>query len=134
MEQTFKRDFGALDEIFALVARFVGDNQIDEAVTFSINLAVEEIFTNMVKYNTGTQEDISIRIDRGRGSVTLELVDRDVDPFDPESAEGQPTDRPIEERKPGGLGLHLVKSVVDKVAYEYADRQMKVTVVKNLER
>ncbi len=44
------------------------------------------------------------------------------------------TDQPIEERKVGGLGLHLVKSIVDKITYEYKDRHMQVTIMKELGR
>jgi len=44
------------------------------------------------------------------------------------------TDQPIEERKAGGLGLHLVKSIVDKITYEYKDRRMQVTIMKELGR
>jgi serine/threonine-protein kinase RsbW len=43
-------------------------------------------------------------------------------------------DAPVEERKPGGLGLHLVKSVVDRVTYEYRDREMRVSAEKQRRR
>jgi anti-sigma regulatory factor (Ser/Thr protein kinase) len=39
-------------------------------------------------------------------------------------------DAPIEQRNPGGLGLHLVSSVVDRVTYEYQDRAMRVSAEK----
>jgi len=39
----------------------------------------------------------------------------------------------LEERKPGGLGIHLVKRLVDHIDYEYADRNSTTTFIKNLE-
>ena len=132
MEQTFTRSIDALDQIFAFTGRFVEDERLDENVAYSIDLAVEELFTNMVKYNTGTSRDIAIVIDRKKDEVVLQLMDFDVEPFDPTSPEDIDTDLPLEVRKPGGLGLHLVKSVVDKITYEYKDRTMKVTVSKSL--
>jgi anti-sigma regulatory factor (Ser/Thr protein kinase) len=133
MEQIFKRHFDSLDAVFAFVDRFVGNENVDRGVAFSVNLAVEEVFTNMVKYNTGAGNDIAIRIHTDEGAIVMQLVDSDVDPFDPASAPDAGIDRPMDDRTPGGLGLHLVKSVVDKVSYEYENRQMTVTVIKNLE-
>ena len=132
MEQTFTRNIDALDQIFAFTGRFVKDERLNENVAYSIDLAVEELFTNMVKYNTGTSRDIAIVIDREKDEVVLQLMDFDVEPFDPTSPVDIDIDQPLEARTPGGLGLHLVKSVVDKITYEYKDRTMKVTVSKNL--
>ena len=133
MERSFKREFASLNGIFIFISEFLNAENIDEGVSFSINLAVEELFTNMVKYNTSSGNEISISIKRTGDSLVLELIDFDVDPFDPATIKEVELGQPIEDRQPGGLGLHLVKSVVDKVTYEYADRQMRVTVIKRLE-
>ncbi|MFQ5512259.1 MAG: ATP-binding protein [Candidatus Krumholzibacteriia bacterium] len=132
MEKRFNRGFEALDGIFEFVSAFITELRLEEGVAYSINLAVEELFTNMVKYNSGAEDRILIRMSNDPESVTVELVDFNVDPFDPDTVEEVTTGKPIEERSPGGLGLHLVKSIVDKVSYEYEDRRMKVTVVKRL--
>lgn len=134
MQQSFKRDFTALDEIFSFISQATSPRKVDESVTFTISLAVEEVFTNMVKYNTGNAQEISISLDVDSRRVVVQLIDGDVDPFEPSSQEAVIVDKPLQDRKIGGLGLHLVKSMVDKVTYEYKDRQMKVTVIKNLER
>ena len=133
MERKFKRDFDSLDEIFQFTNRFASTANIAESVAYAINLTVEELFTNMVKYNTSGGEEIEIGIERDGGRVVLTLVDHDVEPFDPATVGEVSVDQPIENRQPGGLGLYLVKSVVDKVSYEYEDRRMRITVVKNLE-
>jgi len=132
MEQSFTRNISALDQIFAFTGRFVHDEQLNKDVAFSIDLAVEELFTNMVKYNSGTTRDIAIAINRDGDDVVLQLVDFDVEPFDPTKSREVDTDQPLEARTPGGLGLHLVKSVVDRITYEYKDRTMKVTVSRSL--
>jgi serine/threonine-protein kinase RsbW len=134
MEEKFERDIESLDGIFAFIGRATSTRAVPESVTLSIHLAVEEIFTNMVKYNTGHGGDISIRVMIDGTRLIVQLVDVDVDPFDPDAQEAVGIDKPLEDRKIGGLGLHLVRSMVDKVAYEYKDRRMKVTVIKNLER
>ena len=134
MERKFPRDINALEGVFEFTAGYYSDMKLEDGMTYALNLAVEELFTNMVKYNKGTDEEILIRMFTESGSVHLQLVDYDVDPFDPESRGEANIGAPIEDRIPGGLGLHLVKSVVDKVSYEYKDRQMTVTVVKRLEQ
>ncbi len=39
----------------------------------------------------------------------------------------------LEERRIGGIGLHLVRNVVDKITYEYEDRNACITLIKHLE-
>jgi anti-sigma regulatory factor (Ser/Thr protein kinase) len=65
MEKNFKRDFNALDEVFEWIAAFVTAQQIDPGAAYAVNLAVEELFTNMVKYGAGNTADIVISIARG---------------------------------------------------------------------
>lgn len=134
MEQTFQRDFKSLDGIFEFIGRFLTDNKIDDSMAYSINLAVEELFTNMVRHNTGAGRPIAIRMTTEDGDLVIALIDEDVDPFDPSRIPDVETDQPIEDRKVGGLGLHLVKSIVDKITYEYKDRRMQVTIMKGLGR
>jgi serine/threonine-protein kinase RsbW len=132
--KSFDRDFRALGDIFDFTARFVDANAIEESLRYSINLVVEELFTNMVKYNTGGGPAIEIRMEIRSGSLRIELVDDDVEPWDPAEAPVVKVDQPIEDRRAGGLGLYLVRSIVDELKYEYTNRQMKVTAIKNLER
>lgn len=134
MERSFERDFRALGEIFEFTGRFAAAHRLEELLGLSINLIVEELFTNMVKYNTGAGQPIHISMDVDDGRLRIELVDEDVDPWDPTAAPVVRVDQPIEERRAGGLGLHLVRSIADDLKYEYEDRRMKITVIKNLER
>ena len=53
-------------------------------------------------------------------------------PFDPTKHDSVDIDQPIGERTPGGLGIHLVKKMMDEVIYEYADRSCKITLIKRL--
>jgi len=134
MQDRFIREIESLEAIFGFLGDFFAERSVGERAEFSIKLAVEELFTNMVKYNTETSEKILIRIRLEGRQIVLELIDFDVDRFDPESVEKPDATQSIADRKVGGLGLHLVRSVVDKISYEYKNRQMNVTVVKNLEQ
>jgi anti-sigma regulatory factor (Ser/Thr protein kinase) len=134
MERTFRRDYGSLDQIFGFINEALASQNADEAVVFSIKLATEELFTNMVKYNTGSGNQIKIRTSVRSGELVVELIDDDVDPFDPNDADVARIDEAVEDRRIGGLGLRLVRSVVDRLSYEYKGRRMTVTLVKQLGR
>jgi serine/threonine-protein kinase RsbW len=131
----FRREIEAVGEIFALLETFTDGQKIDEKTAFCINLVVEELFTNMVRHNQGGGDHITVSIQRQDNRLHLELVDTDVEPFDPKTAEIPPVEAGIEERRPGGLGMYLVRKMVDDLdyAYETESRRMRVTVTKTLE-
>lgn len=132
LERRFRKTVSSLEEIFGFLEEFLGRQGIGEDFDFCINLAVEEIFTNMVKYNTGSDNDILIGIERNEDQMRIQLTDFDVDPFDPESVDEVDVEAPLAERRPGGLGLHLVKALADRVVFEYGNRELKVVIYKKV--
>ncbi len=133
-DRTFPKALASLDGIFAHLESFYRSELIDARTSLSLSLVVEEIFTNLVRYNTVSRNPIVLRIEREGDQVRLELIDHDVDRFDPSTLPEVNVDAPMAERKPGGLGLHLVRAIVDHISFEYEDRVMRIAVVKNLER
>ena len=134
----FRREIDALGEVFAFLETFSDGQEVDEKTAFCINLVVEELFTNMVRHNEGGGDRITVSIERQDDQlhlVLLELVDTDVEPFNPETVEAPPVDAGIDERRPGGLGIFLVQSMVDDLNYDYEPegRRMRITVTKTLE-
>lgn len=133
MKRSFKRDVSSLDELFAFVDRFAEAHPLDERALFAVRLAAEELFTNLVRHNTGGGEAIDVSIEREGGRLVMRLTDFDVDPVVIDGDRSAPVDLPLEERTPGGLGIHLVKSIFDSLTYEYDRRIFRVTAIKNLE-
>ncbi len=131
----FRREIDAIGEVFAFLETFVDGQEIDEKTAFCINLVVEELFTNMVRHNEGGGDRITLSIERRNDRLHLELVDFDVEPFDPKTAEIPAVEAGIEERRPGGLGIYLVKKMVDELNYNYeaGERRMRISVIKTLE-
>ncbi len=132
MERAFRRDLDALADIFAHVSGFAGEHGLDDATAFALNLAIEELFVNMVRYNPENLNDIVLDLRADSASVTATLTDIEVAPFDPTGFEPYDPSRPLAERRPGGLGIHLVMSAMDDVSYEYRDGESKVTLTKYL--
>ena len=133
MTGEFPKGLQSLDEIFAFLAEFAERQGLDEKARLCLDLVAEELFTNTVKYGSGAEGRVRINVEKVGRELRLELVDFDAEPFDPESVKPAALSAPIQERKPGGLGIHLVRSLVDKVAYEYRGREMRVLVTKTLE-
>lgn len=133
MTREFAKGLHSLEEIFAFLRAFADAQGLGEEVRFAMDLVAEELFTNALKYGSGSGDRVLISIDRTGGELRLELVDFDVEPFDPSGVKPPALGGRIEERRPGGLGLHFVRSVVDRVDYEYRGREMRVTVTKRLE-
>ena len=133
MKKDFIRAQDSLDPIFAFVDAFMASRKLDESIIFPVKLTIEELFTNLVRHNAGGREHITISLDMKNGALIMWLKDYDVEPFDLDTVEEADTGTSLEERRIGGLGIHLVKSIVDKISYEYANRTMCVTAIKHVE-
>ena len=132
-EKAFKKNLNALDGIFDFTHAFLASNHIDEKFRFPIDLAIEELFTNMIKYNGESRHDIILSLHRHSNRLIISMTDHDVDAFDITQTGEVNTAKPLNDRQVGGLGLHLVKKMVDDIRYEYADRQSRIILTKNLE-
>ena len=130
MNRDFARDFESLTAIYEFAEEILAANEMGEAVRFPVHLAMEELFTNMVKYNPDAEGDIGVEIDVDAGNVTVTLTEYDVDEFDVTRPIDVDTDASLEERTPGGLGLYLLQNMVDRLEYDYDDRRSRVIFTK----
>jgi len=130
--RSFERSFDSIEHIVAFTAATFADQGIDPELLPAIDFAVEELFTNMVKYSTMSSAAVRIDLARIDGGVQVTLTDYDVEPFDVTQAPDADIELPIEQRKPGGLGLHLIRRLVDSIEYEYSreSRQSRTTIRK----
>ncbi|MGH8215218.1 MAG: ATP-binding protein [Rhodanobacteraceae bacterium] len=132
METTFKRSVHELPAIVAATDRFFVEQGIDPSVRLPVDLAIEELFVNMVQYNQGTHHHIRLRLEWTGDALEVSLTDYDVAPFDPTQVPELDVDAPLAARRPGGMGLYLVSKMVDAIHYEYRDRESCVTFVKRM--
>ena len=124
MQKKFTRSYDSLEEIFEFTELFFEKESIEESVRYPVHFVMEELFTNMVKYNPGKSSDILLYVDNVDGGVTVSLTDYDVDAFDVTEARVVDVESPLHERRVGGLGLHLIQKMVDTLEYDYKDRQV----------
>jgi serine/threonine-protein kinase RsbW len=131
MQRSFKRELGSLAPLFEFTNEAAVRYRLDENVVYAMNLAVEEIFTNMIKYGGG-DDDVSVAVEVREGGLVIEMVHPGARPFDPTKEGGVDIAGALKERRPGGIGLHLVRRVMDEVAYAHENRAARITLKKRL--
>lgn len=128
------RDLEALPQVMQLAESFFSPLPGSGKVRYAVELALEELFTNMVKYNGEGAGPIRIEIELKNGEVVVRLQDFDAPRFDPfRDAPPFRPDQSLEERKPGGLGLHLVREMMDRIEYSHHNRTSTITLAKRVD-
>jgi len=133
MERSFQRRIESLDPIFLFLDEVAAHHGFDASVSYLINLVVEELFTNIVKYGRQQEQEVPISVEKEDGRVVIRIVDNDAPDFDPTHAPRADTEASLSQRKVGGLGIHLIREMVDGFEYNYDGRRSEIVVVKNLE-
>jgi len=131
MERRFPRDLGSLEPMSRFVAGYLDSRGFDPEHGYTVDLIIEELFTNMVRHGKGGPE-VDLALGGEGKDLIIRLRDYGVEPFDPTAAPEVDVDRPIEERRAGGLGIHLTRKLADTMSYEYRDRCSVITVTKRL--
>ena len=133
MQKKFHRSYDSLEEIFKFAEGIFVSDDVEPAIRFPLHFVMEELFTNMVKYNPGNSNDILLDVDTAGRGVTVSLTDFDVDDFDVTTDRNIDVEAPLDVRTPGGLGLHLIQRMVDSLRYNYENRRSTVTFTKEPE-
>jgi len=130
----FNRSFDSIQDIFAFTSGFIAGQRLDPGLLPTVDLALEELFTNMVKYSRMSDAAVRIDMTRVENGVEVTLTDYDVEPFDVTRSPDADIALPIEQRKAGGLGLHLIRRLVDSIEYDYSKetRQSRITFRKTM--
>lgn len=101
------------------VARFLEECLVGAETRYAVDLTLEEMVSNVVRhgYTDEALHSIAVKVDVHQREVLLAIED-DGHPFNPLEAATPDLDKPIEERRIGGLGIFLVRQTVDSMEYE----------------
>lgn len=122
---------GVVREFVVGVARDLGLAQDD---VYGLQLAVDEACTNVVRHaygGLGGQVEVEVAVDGDR----IQIVIRDWGAaFDPEAVPAPDITAPLEQRPLGGLGLFLMREMMDEIHFSFdADQGNTLTMVKHLQ-
>jgi len=119
---TIKNDFDELDRVNQALRALAEGKNLTPKAAYALDLSVEEIITNIIKYayDDTAPHDIELYIHFEPTHIHIRFED-DGREFDPVAAPEPDTTQPLEERRVGGMGVHLVRTVVSAIDYRRVD-------------
>lgn len=111
------------------VQDFLDDHLLDPHALFVTRLVIEEVVANLAQHGAGGQSaraTVEIALTADASQVTI--VD-DEEAFDPRSAPALDTAADLDHRRPGGMGLHLVRELTDSLRYERVDGRNRLVAL-----
>ena len=126
-----KSDLGELETLCQHLNRFGEITGLSEACITDMNICLDEMFTNIVSY--GFKDDlehaISFTINLDNLEVTL-IIEDDGIPFNPLEKKEPETPPDLIDVRIGGLGIHIVKKLMDAISYKRECNKNKLTMKK----
>ena len=94
-----------------------------------LTLVLEELLTNVISYGYDDDDSHEINVDlKIKDGILTSIFDDGGRPFDPHEAQKPDMDGPLEDRSVGGLGIHLILTIMDTVDYERVDGRNRTTM------
>ncbi|MDP7276116.1 MAG: anti-sigma factor antagonist [Planctomycetaceae bacterium] len=127
LKLAIKNEISEFKTLNASLAQFLAAHTVPSRAAYAVDLAVEELVMNVIRYAFLDDDTHSIEIELAieGDQIVLRIVD-DGRPFDPR--ENPVLDLQSDDREVGGLGLYLVLDMVDMLKYERVDEENRVEV------
>ncbi len=118
LSEKLHRDPVELTRIFAAWNELEKAQGFDQHLAFRVRLGLEELLTNIINHGgeEGGSGDIGVTIDTDGKDVIVEIRDGGP-PFNPLEVPPPDTSQSLEDREPGGLGIHLLRNIFDHFSY-----------------
>ena len=126
----FKADVAELDNLFEYSSRLLKILEFTSREITLINTALEEIFVNVAKYAYDDTGFVEVTLSNDKSSVKFVFRDSGK-PFNPLAKQDPNITASSDEREIGGLGIYMVKQIMDEVTYDYINNQNVLTLIKN---
>jgi serine/threonine-protein kinase RsbW len=128
---TLKSDLADLEKLHSIVEEILDKLSVSKKCLFETNLALEEIFSNVLSYGFNNHADhfIKITITAVQGVLNIRVED-DGKPFNPVEAKEPTLQYDIENCALGGLGIHLIKHFMNDIRYKRYQNRNVLTLKK----
>lgn len=130
---TLSNNVQEIPQLNTFIDEVCESHDLDPMTSMEMNLALEEAVVNVMTYAypEGTKGYVDISAQSDNGSLMFIISDSGK-PFDPTTREDVDTSLPAEQREIGGLGIFLVRKMMDDIKYEYKDGHNVLTLRKKL--
>lgn len=127
-----KSKLSELDKLCQHLERFGESIGLSPKCIFEANLALDELFTNIISYGFKDKREhtIEVTISHQNNKLIFNIEDDGV-PFNPTKVDAPDLECTIEECRIGGLGIHLAKNLMDEVCYQRCNNKNILTLKKN---
>jgi serine/threonine-protein kinase RsbW len=129
---SFPGRYESLAQICAFISGMAEKAGLSDSATYAVQLAVDEACSNIVEHAYGKEGigDIQCTCEVDDGNLKIVLQDQGR-PFDPNVVPEPARNAPLDEVKPGGAGLFLMRKLMDEVHFEFTlDRGNILTMIK----
>lgn len=122
-----------------IAARFGAAHDLSEDDVMNIQLVLDELVINVIRHGfedigDTDRHEIDVRLSLDRDDLLTIEIEDDARPYDPRTAPEPQFDLPIEQRRIGGLGVHIVKALMDTFDYRRENERNIVTLTKQVAR
>ncbi len=133
MTVNVRNDLAEIPRLGLLVSQFWIERRLPPEGEQDVSLAIEELVANVIThgYPRGGEHEIFVQLSEQDGQVLVELEDDGV-PFNPLQAPPPDINAPLENRPVGGLGIHLVRHVMDDLQYERSGGRNRLLLKKRV--
>jgi len=132
-ELTFKNEEEELTRVTEFMENICDELQLDMHVAMKLQVAMEEMVTNVIfyAYPEGTSADITLSAESDDKELTFVLSDTGK-PFDPTAKEDADIEANPMDREQGGMGILIVKNIMNEVSYQRLGDTNQLTMKKKL--
>ena len=133
VELRLANDLAGLAQLAECVEGFGAAQKLPAGVVNAISVVLDEAVSNAINhgYDAGVRGEIAVRLRRAGDRVLVEVED-DGRPFDPLQVPPPDLTLPLEQRPIGGLGIHLIRNLMDEVSYVRVGGRNLLKMVKRL--
>lgn len=118
LKKTIQNRIGELDGVRDLVSALEQACALPEKIVFDLNVVLDELLSNIIKYGYADSAVHEIHLTLSASDTAVEIgIEDDGKSFNPLTLPEPDLNLSIAERPIGGLGIHFVRKLMDKVAY-----------------
>lgn len=133
-EMTVAARLENIEVVTAFIDAFLEDADCPVKTQMQIDVAVDEVMSNIAHYAYPDGEGtVTVSIEEKENTVQIFFRDSGI-PYDPLTAKAPDLSLSAEDRPIGGLGIHMVKKMMDAVSYRYENGQNMLTLQKILQK